>query len=217
MDSFGILYEDDNIIAVDKPCGMPVIPTRRESEAPSLKQRLSQRLGKDVFVVHRIDEATSGAVVFAKDAATHRHLNALFESKAVEKTYLAIAEGELPATGSIDAPLRTYGSGRIGVDSINGKPSLTDFKLIKKLRGASLAEIYPRSGRRHQIRVHLYHIGHPVLGDALYGNKRPVGGAARLMLHACKIAFTDIHGRKLSLEAPVSADFTKIMESLFAP
>ncbi len=200
-----ILYEDDVLIAAAKPSGQLVIPGRGEISGLPLAQELEAHFKKKIFVVHRLDRGASGIVLFAKTAATHRTLSLQFEKRDIEKTYLVLAQGAVTESGRIETPIKVFGSGRMGVHPA-GKPSLTEYKPLKPLRGSTLLEVSPHTGRRHQIRVHLYSIGHPVMGDTLYGKERPVGGCARLMLHAWKIAFTH-KGKRLALEAPAPEDF----------
>lgn len=174
-------------MAVAKPSGQPTIPGRGEIGEP-LNRAAERRAGGRLFVVHRLDREASGLVVFAKDARTHRQLCGLFEARKVSKLYLAACLGELAGEGVIQAPIKEFGSGRMGVGA-GGKRSITRYRLRRALKGASLLEVAPVTGRRHQIRVHLYSIGHPVLGDPLYGKERPVGGAARLLLHSLALDF----------------------------
>lgn len=189
MKSIQIIYEDEHLIAVDKPAGQLVIPGRGQVEGEPLAGQVSSHIRKKAYVVHRIDRETSGLVVFAKDPKTHRVLCTLWESREIQKTYLAWVQGRLGREeGLLDYPLRTFGSGRMGVDP-KGKPSQTRYRVIQTQGEATLLEMQPLTGRRHQIRVHLFHTGHPVLGDPLYGRERPVGGAPRLLLHAQRLQF----------------------------
>jgi RluA family pseudouridine synthase len=156
--------------------------------------------------VHRIDRETSGLVVFAKDADTHRRLSTIWEARGVKKTYLAWVKGVMDKPmGSHRGALKEFGSGRIGVHP-KGKPSETHYKLIKTTDEATLLEVEPLTGRRHQIRVHLCHAGYPVMGDPLYGTERPVGGQPRLMLHAYQLQFRH-KGEELTLKVDPPADF----------
>lgn len=144
------------------------------------------------MVVHRLDREVSGVVIFARNAAAHRRLNIEFEERRVTKTYLAAVAG-VPEEekGTVDAPLREFGSGRVGVDAERGKPSLTRWRVVERAAAATLVEVRPETGRRHQIRAHFYHLGHPVLGDARYGSPESASLCRRLMLHALEISFAD--------------------------
>ncbi|MBI3554029.1 MAG: RNA pseudouridine synthase [Elusimicrobia bacterium] len=181
------MFENRSVIAVDKPCGQPTIPGRGEIGEP-LNVEVGQRLGSKVFVVHRLDREAGGLVVFAKDAKTHRELCARFEARQVRKKYLAGVAGELSDEGVIRSPIKEFGSGRMGVGP-GGKPSVTRYRALRSLPKGSLLDVEPVTGRRHQIRVHLYSIDHPVLGDRVYGRQRPVGGVERLLLHSLELDF----------------------------
>ncbi len=201
-----ILHDDGRVLAVAKPAGLPTVPYRAGDRDACLRAWVEAKLGARVFVVHRLDRDTSGVLVLARDAATHRELSGLFEHRRVTKTYLAAVAGHVaPEAGTIEQPLREFGSGRVAVDA-RGRPSETAYRVRERLRDADLLEVAPRTGRRHQIRVHLYHLGHPVLGDATYGHDRPVGGAARLLLHAWRLHLPLAAG-PLGLEAPPEEDF----------
>jgi tRNA pseudouridine32 synthase / 23S rRNA pseudouridine746 synthase len=205
-----IVHEDDRLIALDKPPGLASAPAASPDE-PSLQALVTAYLGRRALIVHRLDRHTSGVIVFAKDADEHRRLSGLFEAHEVEKTYLAVVLGHLdPPSGEIDRPLRAFGSGRVGVDP-RGKPARTRYAVTERLRDADLVELVPESGRRHQLRVHCFALGHPILGDPRYGSPRPVGGAARLMLHATRLALPDRVGGRLVIEAAPGSDFDAIL------
>ncbi|MBI4396046.1 MAG: RNA pseudouridine synthase [Elusimicrobia bacterium] len=212
MKPLNVLYEDPRLIAVSKPAGQLTIPGRGPSLEEPLREQVSAHIGGKAFVVHRLDREASGLVLFAKDAETHRRVSQQFESRRVKKTYLALVLGPAgPAGGTIDSPLREFGSGRMGVDP-RGKASLTRYRVLERLPKAALLEVMPVTGRRHQIRVHLYSIGHPILGDARYGNERPVGNAPRLMLHACRMALERGPADTLTVTAPPTEDFVRILK-----
>ncbi len=206
MNKLQIIHEDSHLIVVNKPAGQLVIPGRGEGQGKPLVDEVSSNIRKKAYVVHRIDRETSGLVAFAKDAKTHRELSLLWEGREVHKTYLAWVLGKMERTeGQLDYPLKTFGSGRMGVDP-KGKPSQTGYREVKTEAKASLLEVEPLTGRRHQIRVHLYQAGHPVLGDSLYGQERPVGGAPRLLLHAWRLGIPYL-GETLKLECDPTIDF----------
>jgi RluA family pseudouridine synthase len=199
-----ILHEDERLIAVDKPAGRLVIPGRGADEK-TLRIEVEEHLGSKAFVVHRLDREASGLVLFAKDAATHRKLCAAFETRKIHKRYRAIVLGRVVKNGVVDSPIRTFGSGRMGVGG-TGKPSRTLYRVLDPLSDSTLLEATPETGRRHQIRVHLYSIGHPILGDLIYGDPRPVGGAPRLMLHAFDLRF-ELDGRRYELRCEPPTNF----------
>ena len=181
-----IVHADERLVVADKPSGMPSVRDA-SAEDESLHALLADHLGERLLVVHRLDRGTSGLIVFARNPDAHRALSQLFESRTVMKRYLAAVLGHLdPPSGIVDRPLRTFGSGRVAVDP-RGKPARTTFRVVERLEGADLVDVRPETGRRHQIRVHLYALGHPVLGDTRYGAPRPVGGGPRLMLHAVEL------------------------------
>jgi RluA family pseudouridine synthase len=212
-----ILYEDDDILAVSKPETLAAIP-ERHGQGGSLFEVLCAQRGERLYIVHRIDKETSGLIVFARHAEAHRRLNRQFETRAVDKTYLSLAHGVIAEdAGSIDAPLRQFGSGRVAVDPERGKPSATEFRVVERFRSHTLVEARPRTGRRHQIRVHLYHLGHPIAGDPLYGDEATRQGFSRMMLHAWRLALTLPSGRTLNLEAAIPNSFQRILDALERP
>ena len=210
MTALRIVHEDERLVVVDKPAGQATAPGGGIGKGASLQEQVAEHLGTRAFLVHRLDRETSGLIVFAKTAASHRLLSQQFEERGVTKRYLALVEGHLAGgIGSIAEPLREFGSGRVGVDPA-GKEATTMWALRERLPDADLLEVTPTTGRRHQIRAHLYSIGHPVLGDTRYGTNRPVGGAPRLMLHASELTLPD--GPALHAEPP--DDFVEILEAL---
>ncbi len=206
-----VLFENEDLIAVDKPVGQTVIPARNQKDIlPPLVEMVSKKIGKKANVVHRLDQDTSGIVVFGKNAQTHRELCLLWEKREVVKLYKALVWGKVSSgEGIIDHPLRPFGSGRMGVDP-NGKKSQTRYRLLQRGTGSSLLEVEPWTGRRHQIRVHFYHLGFPVMGDPLYGQERPVGGVSRLMLHAYQLVIP-LRGQTLTINCEPGKDFVKIL------
>lgn len=207
-----VLYQDSDLIAVSKSSGQLVVPGRGKVEAETLQEELARRLGTRVWVVHRLDRGASGLVLFAKNAEAHRSLSLQFEGRKVRKTYLALVLGCVQKGGLIRQRLREFGSGRMGVD-VKGKPSATRYRVRESFPETTLLEAEPLTGRRHQVRVHLYHIGHPVLGDARYGSPRPVGGVERLMLHSLELFCRDPAGRSLVLRSEPPPDFLEVVES----
>jgi tRNA pseudouridine32 synthase / 23S rRNA pseudouridine746 synthase len=207
-----VLFENDHLIAVDKPAGQTVIPGRNLGEGiPPLVEAVSKKIGKKAYVVHRLDRETSGLVLFAKDAPAHREICLQWENREVLKIYRALVLGIPPQTeGRIEFFLKAFGSGRMGVDP-KGKASLTRYRVLQTFSRSSLLEVKPETGRRHQIRVHLYHLGFPVMGDPLYGKERPVGGSPRLMLHAAQVSL-NFQGRDLTLVCKPGDDFEEVLK-----
>lgn len=212
-----ILHEDEWLIAVSKPGGQATAPGGGIGEGESLQEQVAAQLGGKAFLVHRLDRDTSGVIVFAKDPETHRRLSVAFESREVGKTYLALVQGHTDAmAGEITEPLRAFGSGRVGIDP-RGQEAVTRYAVKERLPANDLLEVTPATGRRHQIRVHLYASGHPVLGDTRYGELRPVGGAIRLMLHAVELTLPDGEGNAMIFRADPPEDFNAIVESYRGP
>jgi tRNA pseudouridine32 synthase/23S rRNA pseudouridine746 synthase len=207
-----VLFQDDRVIAVCKPAGQLVIPGRGEATSVCLKDECAQFLGGPVWVVHRIDRETSGVVLFAKDSEAHRFLCGAFERRLVKKEYLAAVVGKPdPEVGVLESALRTFGSGRVAPDP-KGKPCRTEFETVGRWAGGSLLKVRPITGRRHQIRAHLTEIGHPILGDPLYGPPpRPIGGVPRLLLHARKITFPHPDGPARTVSVEPGDDFFSVV------
>lgn len=211
-DAVNIVYEDDTLLALSKPVGRLVIPGRDRTEE-SLAEILTRQRGRKVYVIHRLDREASGLVLFAKDADTHRRLSRQFETRQVGKRYRAVVEGSVMTNGFVDRPIRQFGSGRMGTDE-GGKPSLTRYRVLERYAEATLLEVDLVTGRRHQIRVHLYSIGHPILGETRYGRNFPVGGAGRLMLHARELTLDVPDVGTVTIEAGIPDDFLAIIASL---
>ena len=210
--SIRVLFEDADYLAADKPEGVVSIAEAGKGGLPEL---LADVFPGRLFPVHRLDRGASGVIVYAKSADAHRHLNGQFDRREVRKTYLALVHGATgPASGLINAPIREFGSGRMGVDVRRGKPSSTEWKVAERLDGATLVRVYPATGRRHQIRVHLYHIGHSIVGDLKYGDLTLQSRYPRLMLHALEIEFALLSGERVTVEAPAPRSFEDVCGGL---
>jgi tRNA pseudouridine32 synthase / 23S rRNA pseudouridine746 synthase len=208
-----VLYESSDFIAVDKPENLASIPERRPG-SDSVIQLLQRERGEKLFVVHRLDKEVSGVILFARHAEAHRFLNDRFSSREVAKTYLAVLHGQIEgAGGSILRPIREFGSGRMGIDE-RGKKSETEFAIRERFGRYTLVEAFPHTGRRHQLRVHFYSLGHPVVGDSRYGVKPIQAKCPRLMLHALRISFRLPDGEKLSVRAEPPASFRDSLDLL---
>jgi RluA family pseudouridine synthase len=207
-----VLFENADFLAADKPEGVVSVAEAGKGGLPEL---LKDVFPGKLYPVHRLDREASGVIVYAKNADAHRHLNGQFDRREVRKTYLAVALGAIEANrGSIKAPIREFGSGRMGVDVRRGKPSSTEWKIAERLDGATLVRVNPATGRRHQIRVHLYHIGHPIVGDLKYGDQTLQGLYPRLMLHALAIEFDLPSGERVTVEAPAPKSFEDVCGGL---
>lgn len=194
-------HQDDWLLVVDKPAGLLSVPGRGEDKQDCLVTRV-QRHFPDALTVHRLDMATSGLIVFARGADMQRELSRLFQERAVDKRYQALVSGRPSSdSGEIDLPLICDWPNRPKqkVDHEVGKPSLTRYQVLAVEGGDTRLELEPYTGRSHQLRVHLAAIGHPIVGDALYGG----AAAERLMLHACRLGFAHPHtGIALNFDSP---------------
>ncbi len=209
-----ILHTDENILVINKPAGLPVLPDGWEKDAPYLVKSLEEQFGR-IFIIHRLDKITSGVMVFARDAETHRTLNLQFENHQAEKTYHAIMQGNPKWNEKITKyPLRANvgHKHRTMIDDKNGKHSETRFKILKRYQEAALIEARPMTGRTHQIRVHAYALGHPLLGDLLYGADK-TDLIARPALHAQALVI-EINGERFNFKAAYPDDFRAALEGL---
>lgn len=182
-----ILYQDQDLLVLNKPSGLLSVPGKDPAHRDSLQWR-AQRVFPGASVVHRLDMATSGIMLMALNAASHRHLSRQFETRQTQKRYQARVWG-IPsqAAGQVDLPLICDWPNRPRqrVDSERGKPALTHWRVLAHNDQESLLELTPVTGRSHQLRVHMLSLGHPILGDRLYAHAQALGMAPRLQLHAC--------------------------------
>ncbi|MGK6307551.1 RluA family pseudouridine synthase [Variovorax sp. DT-64] len=208
MTSLAVIHEDADLLVLDKPAGLLCVPGRGEDKQDCLSARAQARW-PDALVVHRLDMATSGLVLMARSPAMQRALGDAFAQRRVRKRYEAIVDGLLPVSDAwslIDAPLMADWPNRPlqKVDALHGKPSSTRWRVKRLLpdRDASHLWLEPLTGRSHQLRVHLLSIGHPILGDPLYGREETRRRADRLLLHASELEFTHPgDGRLLRFES----------------
>jgi 23S rRNA pseudouridine1911/1915/1917 synthase len=219
-----LLYSDDAILIVDKPAGLLSVPTSPDSQEDCVALRMrayAARLRPHrpyLGVVHRLDRDTSGALALALDPRARQALRALFRSHLVERRYLALVAGTPPRPeGTIELPIRdAYVSGRRGVARPEeaGKPARTHYRVRETFRSAALLELELFTGRQHQIRIHLAHIGLPVLGDAVYGRSDGLR-APRQMLHAAVLGFAHpLTGQSVRGESPPPPDFDALLARL---
>lgn len=208
--SVPVVYEDAEVLAVCKPAGRAVIAGRGLAQEP-LVCELSRARGAKLWVVHRLDRAASGLLLFAKTAAAHRRLCDAFSSRRAEKLYQAAVLGRLEGCGEVNVPIKEYGSGRMGTGA-GGKEARTAWRTLEAGARATLLELTPLTGRRHQLRVHLYSLGHPILGDPLYGKPLPVGGFARLLLHSLELRLPGLP----PLRAETDAEFRALARAALA-
>lgn len=211
-----IIFSDSDILVVNKPAGLSVLPEGWDKDAPYLVKLLEEKYEK-VWVVHRIDKSTSGIVIFALTADAHRSLNIQFEKHQVEKKYHAIFNG-VPKWDEKTAkhPLRVNvgHKHRTMVDDRKGVRSETRFKLLGRWQASALVEAMPMTGRTHQIRVHAYALGHPLLGDILYSAPE-TDVISRAALHAFSLKFSHpVTGKMMSFQADYPSDFQKAVNTL---
>ena len=181
------IHCDEYFLVVDKPAGLLAVPGRGEEKQDCMASRV-QREFPDALIVHRLDMATSGLMVFARGIAMQRRLSEMFREREVIKRYVAIVAGApKPASGSVNLPIaEDWGNRpRRKIDAESGKPSLTHYRVLEQHAESARVELEPVTGRTHQLRIHMMASGHPIAGDSLYGGK-PAG---RLMLHACELRF----------------------------
>jgi 23S rRNA pseudouridine1911/1915/1917 synthase len=221
--SLDVLFEDEDMVVLNKPAGLVVHPGAGHREHTLVNAllhhcpTLSGIGGKErPGIVHRLDKDTSGCLVVAKNDATHRGLSAQFAARTVEKIYLALVAGKLrKSSGTIEAAISRHPvhRQRMTAATSRGRPAKTEYQVVREGKDASLVQCQLHSGRTHQIRVHLHHLGHPVLGDKLYAAGL-VRNFPRQMLHAWKLGFR--HPRTddwKSFEAPPPNDFTAALRS----
>ena len=218
------IYEDEDLIVINKPAGMVVHPgagQQRGTVVNALLHRfpkLSGIGGKErPGIVHRLDKETSGCLVVAKTDDAHRQLSEQFAARQVEKVYLALVGGRLrKSSGVIEEKIGRHPvhRQRMSIAPKHGRVAKTEYRVVSSSTEMSLIECRLHSGRTHQIRVHLHHLGHPVLGDKVYGGKY-AKAYPRQMLHAWKLGFT--HPRTVEwkeFEAPLPADFKEALKQL---
>jgi tRNA pseudouridine65 synthase len=235
--ALSLLFVDDHLVAVNKPPGLLVHPTRLDPHAAeSVMQRLRDQLGRWVYPVHRLDRPTSGVLLLALDADTARVLGRLFEQGSVTKRYLGVVRGWTDAGGMIDHPLQPKPDPVADADRRRPRPpqaARTRYRLLARAelpvsdgRHASsrygLLELFPETGRRHQLRRHLKHLQHPLIGDTTWGKSRhnrlfqQLFGCRRLLLHCHELSLP--HPREpavLRVQAPLDPAFSRVMIELF--
>lgn len=213
---FEIIYKDNHIIVLNKPAGLSVLPEGWDPEATYLRQMLEEKY-EQIWVVHRLDKITSGVMVFALTAEAHRKLNRQFEQHKVEKVYQAIVEGVPPWDERIARHMLQTDVGRkhrTVVVHKRGKNSETEFKVLKRGQAGALVEAHPKTGRTHQVRVHLSALGYPLFGDILYGASE-TNLISRPALHAVSLAFNHpFTGQRMDFSTSVPEDFQRALERI---
>jgi len=213
---FELIHSDDSLLVANKPAGLLAVPGRGADKQDCLSARIQQAF-PDALVVHRLDMATSGLILFARGAEMQSQLSRMFRERLIEKRYVALTSGKIsPGAGEIALPLIADWPNRPRqkVDFDIGKPSLTRYRLLDydTNSDASRVELEPVTGRSHQLRVHLMALGHAIVGDELYGG-RP---AERLMLHACMLSFAHpLAGQSLTLAS--DPPFRALTDAILSP
>jgi 23S rRNA pseudouridine1911/1915/1917 synthase len=236
-----ILHDTPHLIAVRKPAQLAVIPGR--AETTSVLERLAAQLNLPctgtteprLRVVHRLDKDTTGVLLFAKDIETQRHLSHQFQNNTIQKEYLALVIGKVASdSGTIDAPIAPHPTVKTRMHvSKHGRPAITNWKIEHRFRDYTLLRCFPKTGKTHQIRLHLAHIGHPLVIDPLYNptkneslllstfkrNYRATGDGerpliSRLTLHAHKLTFQSPDSSIITIEAALPKDFRSAINML---
>jgi 23S rRNA pseudouridine1911/1915/1917 synthase len=228
-----ILYEDADLLAIDKPPGMvthPAAGARHGTVVNAVLHRLGSLAGVGEAdrpgIVHRLDRDTSGVLLVARTAAALADLGRQFRARTIVKRYLAVVHGQVaPATGTIDQSIGRHPRERkrMSVHSHRPRRAVTRFEVLERFPCATLLRLAPETGRTHQLRVHLAALGHPIVGDRVYGGRRPpragmpevLGTFARQALHAARLQFT--HPRTLgsvTVESPLPSDLSELIGAL---
>ncbi|MCG0276961.1 MAG: RluA family pseudouridine synthase [Thermanaeromonas sp.] len=220
-----IVYEDEDLVVVNKPQGMVVHPAPGNESGTLVNALLYHCGGLSGMggairpgIVHRLDKDTSGLLVAAKNDFAHRSLAAQIKARKVTRVYLALVYGEIKeAAGKIEAPIGRHpvDRQRMAVTLKNSRPALTYYRVLRRFDGFTLLEVRLETGRTHQIRVHMAYVGHPVVGDALYGPKKQAFKVPGQLLHAAKLGFYHPRsGDYLEFTAPLPQAFLHVLELL---
>ena len=224
------LFEDEWLLVIDKPTGLAVHPGAGERQETVLDifrfqypQITAMADPERPGIVHRLDKDTSGVLILAKNEDALERMQALFQEREMQKTYLALVKGHMRfRNGTIDRPLARSLKNRarfevVGEDREDRRDASTDFSVIREFANFTYVRLMPHTGRTHQLRVHLAHFGNPVLGDILYGNRKQ-RELPRLALHAQRIEFTHpFTGNRIYVMSPLPADLRKYMVENFVP
>ncbi|HNR22043.1 MAG TPA: 23S rRNA pseudouridine(1911/1915/1917) synthase RluD [Steroidobacteraceae bacterium] len=229
-----VVYEDEQVLVIDKPAGLVVHPGAGNRDRTLQNGLLARdpRLAQvpRAGLVHRLDKDTSGLMVVARTIEAHAALVAMLAAREVSREYLAIVTGVMTGGGTIDEPIGRHRAARTRMAvRADGRPAITHYRIVERFRSHTLARVTLETGRTHQIRVHLAHIGYPILGDPVYGVRRRLTAGAtpallealhafrRQALHAARLAFVQpVSGEALEFEAPMPADMRGLVEVLRA-
>lgn len=221
-----IVYEDQDVIVVNKPVGMVVHPAPGH-ESGTLVNALLHHCGETLSgvggalrpgIVHRIDRDTSGLIIVAKNDHAHQSLSEQLKDHSLYREYEAVVVGGMPEQeGAIDAPIGRHSRDRkrMAIDRVNGRPAVTHWKVLARYPGYSHVQCRLETGRTHQIRVHFASVGHFVLGDPVYGSKKPVPGLVGQCLHARRLGFRHpVSGEQMELSCPLPAYFEAVLRRI---
>ena len=221
-----VVYEDADVIVVNKPAGLVVHPAPGHPDG-TLVNALLYHCGGSLSgvggtlrpgIVHRIDRDTSGLIIAAKNDAAHLALSAQLQDHTLARTYEAVVVGTLREdSGTVDAPIGRSPTDRkkMAVVQRNGKPAVTHWEVLERFPGLTHIRCRLETGRTHQIRVHMAHIGHPIYGDTVYGSKKPVPGLTGQCLHAVGLRFVHPRtGEDVSLTCPLDGEFEALLKKL---
>jgi len=222
-----IVYEDEDLVVVDKPPGLVVHPAAGHQRGTLLNALLARYPDlpldeeKRSGIVHRLDKDTSGLIVVARSRDAREHLQAQFKAREVLKVYLSLVEGVVePRNGVIEASIGrdSRDRKRMAVVRSGGRRAVTEFRVLERLGEYTLLETRPRTGRTHQVRVHLAFLGHPVVGDSVYGHRKQRLGLERQFLHAHRLAFRHPSSdRQVDLVSELPSDLERVLEMLRRP
>ena len=217
-----VVYQDENLVVIDKPAGLAVHPGPGHPDQTLVNALLAmcpdiQGIGGEIRpgIVHRLDKDTSGLMMVAKTHQAHIELSAQIKARQVTKGYLALVEGApAPLQGKVDAPVGRHPRRRTRMAVVvGGKEARTSYKVKEQFQGHSLLELYLETGRTHQIRVHLAHIGHPLVGDTVYGKASPL--VERHFLHAFHLGFKHpVTGEPLEFQTGLPSDLAAAVDAL---
>ncbi|MFP4373468.1 MAG: RluA family pseudouridine synthase [Spirochaetaceae bacterium] len=222
-----VVFENESLLVIDKPQGMVVHPAQGNYTGTLAHAVLHHVVGLErdfephnlrPGIVHRLDKDTSGIIVVAKSAEAHEEISRQFRSRTVRKTYVAITKGTpVPSVGSVHGFIRRdpHNRKRFAHDAEQGKPAHTTYRVLRSFEDHAVVVLHPETGRTHQLRVHMQHLGHPILGDPLYARHSTRFPQATLMLHALALTFTppgDAETRTFT--APLPARFAEVVGGL---
>jgi 23S rRNA pseudouridine1911/1915/1917 synthase len=236
LEKISIIYEDEDVLAVNKPAGLMVHGDGKNTD-PTLCDWLIDKYpqmdgvgeplmlvdGREIKrpgIVHRIDRWTSGILLVAKNKEAHAHLKEQFQNREIKKTYYCFCHGHFKETfGTINAPLgRSKGDFRQYTTPTHARgemrEAVTYFEVEKQTKDVAYVKVMPKTGRTHQIRAHMVHIGHPIVGDNVYSKRESLLGFNRMALHAYSITFKTLKGEEKTLEAPLPDDFINALEKI---